>query len=48
MGKLEAILEHLDDFEDVYLAEQRLADIRAGRTTTVPLEDVMKRHGLED
>jgi RHH-type rel operon transcriptional repressor/antitoxin RelB len=44
----EAILEHLDDLEDVYLAEQRLADIRAGRTTTAPLEDVMKRHGLED
>ncbi len=28
----EAILEHLDDLEDVYLAEQRLIDIRAGRT----------------
>jgi RHH-type rel operon transcriptional repressor/antitoxin RelB len=41
----EAILEHLDDLEDVYLAEQRLADIRAGRTTTVPLEDVMLRIG---
>jgi RHH-type rel operon transcriptional repressor/antitoxin RelB len=44
----EAILEHLDDLEDVYLAEQRLADIRAGRTKTVPLADVMKRYGVED
>jgi RHH-type transcriptional regulator, rel operon repressor / antitoxin RelB len=44
----EAILEHLDDLEDLYLAEQRLTDIRAGRTQTVPLEDVMKRYGLED
>jgi len=44
----EAILEHLDDLEDVYLAEQRLIDIRAGRTRTVPLEDVMKRNALED
>jgi len=43
----EAILEHLDDLEDIYLAEKRLADIRAGKTETVPLEDVMKRHGLE-
>ncbi|MCG6117080.1 MAG: DUF6290 family protein [Aquimonas sp.] len=44
----EAILEHLDDLEDVYLAEQRLVDIRAGRTKTIPLENVMKRYGLED
>lgn len=44
----EAILEHLDDLEDVYLAEQRLSDIRAGVTQPVPLEDVMMRHGMED
>lgn len=43
----EAILEHLDDLEDLYLAEQRLIDIRAGRTQTVPLDAVMQRHGLE-
>jgi RHH-type rel operon transcriptional repressor/antitoxin RelB len=42
-----AILEHLDDIEDLYLAEQRLIDIRAGKTQTVPLEDVMKRYGME-
>ncbi len=43
----EAILEYLDDLEDYYLAEQRLADIRAGKTQTVPIEDVIKRYGLE-
>ncbi|MBS1222806.1 MAG: DUF6290 family protein [Candidatus Competibacter sp.] len=43
----EAILEHLDDLEDLYLAEKRLEDIRAGRTQPVPLEDVMKRYGVE-
>lgn len=43
----EAILEHLDDLEDLYLAEQRLIDIRAGRSKTVSLEEVMKRYGLE-
>lgn len=43
----EAILEHIDDLEDVYLAEKRLEDIRAGRTKTIPLEKIMKRHGME-
>ena len=43
----EAILEHLDDLEDLYLAEQRLIDIRAGRSQNVPLEEVMKRYGME-
>jgi RHH-type rel operon transcriptional repressor/antitoxin RelB len=44
----EAILEHIDDLEDLYLAEQRLIEIRAGRTATIPLEDVMKQYGLAD
>ena len=44
----EAILEHLDDMEDVYLAEKRLADIRAGNSKPTPIKDVMKRYGLED
>jgi RHH-type transcriptional regulator, rel operon repressor / antitoxin RelB len=43
----EAILEHIDDLEDVYLAEKRLEDIRAGRTKTIPLDKIMKRHGME-
>ncbi len=43
----EAILKYLDDLEDIYLAEKRLEDIRAGRARTVPLEEVMKRHGME-
>ncbi len=44
----EAILKHLDDLEDLYLAEQRLIDARAGKTEAVPLEDMMKRYGLAD
>jgi RHH-type transcriptional regulator, rel operon repressor / antitoxin RelB len=43
----EAILQHLDDLEDIYLAERVLDRIRDGEENTVPLEDVMKRHGLE-
>lgn len=34
----EAIIEHLDDLEDIYIAEQRVADIKAGRSKLIPLE----------
>ena len=43
----EAILEYLDDLEDIFMAEKRLEDIHAGRTQTITLEDMMKRYGLE-
>jgi RHH-type rel operon transcriptional repressor/antitoxin RelB len=42
-----AILEYLDELEDVYLAEQRLGELRAGRSTTIPLEEVIKSYGLQ-
>ena len=44
----EAILEHLDDLEDLYLAEQRLIDHRAGRSQTYTLEEVARELGLAD
>lgn len=44
----EAVLEHLDDLEDLYLAERRLRDVLSGRSDTMPLEEVLKRHGLAD
>ena len=44
----EAILEHLDDLEDLYIAEKRLAEVRAGRSDSVSLEEVMKRYGMVD
>ena len=43
----EAILQHLGDLEDVYLAERALERIRNGKDRTIPLEKVMKRHGME-
>ncbi len=43
----EAILQHLEDLEDVYLAERVLDRIRQGEERSIPLEDVIKRHGLE-
>ncbi len=44
----QAILEHLEDMEDLYIAEKRLEDIKAGRSRTYTLEEVMAKHGLED
>lgn len=44
----EAITAHLDDLEDIYLAEQRVTDLAAGRSGTVPLSDLSERYGLED
>lgn len=44
----QAIGEYIDDLEDIYLAEQRLEDLRAGRSETVPLEDVMNEYGMDD
>lgn len=43
----EAILQYLDDLEDIYLAEKRMEEIESGRVKTVPLEEVMRQHGLE-
>ena len=44
----QAILDHLDDLEDVFLAEKRLENLRSGRTKSVPLSRVLKGHGLGD
>lgn len=43
----EAILEHLDDLEDMYFAERALEHIRNDEEPTIPGKDVMKRHGVE-
>jgi RHH-type rel operon transcriptional repressor/antitoxin RelB len=42
----EAIIEHLADLEDFYLAEQRLADLSAGLTRSIPIEEVMRAYKL--
>lgn len=44
----EAILEHLDDIEDAYLAERRLEDVRSGRSRTISLEQVEQELDLAD
>jgi RHH-type rel operon transcriptional repressor/antitoxin RelB len=41
----EAILAHLEDLEDFYLAEERMK--RYDEARTVPLDDLLERNGLE-
>lgn len=45
---IDAIYEYLDDLEDYYIATERLADIRAGREKTIPLEEVESMLDLEN
>ena len=42
----EAILEHLADLEDLYLAEKRLAKVRTGKSKTYSLNAVELELGL--
>jgi len=42
----EAILRHLENLEDIYVADQVYARYLKGEEKTIPLEEAMKRHGI--
>jgi RHH-type rel operon transcriptional repressor/antitoxin RelB len=42
----EAINEHLEDLEDIYIAQQKLENIRSGKAKVISWEEVKKRNGL--
>lgn len=44
----EAILEYLDDLEDLYLAEKRLSNIKNDKTKTLKLDQLERELGLVD
>jgi RHH-type rel operon transcriptional repressor/antitoxin RelB len=44
----EAILQHLEDLDDLYFAEVSLKRIRAGKNRTIPLETILTSHGIEN
>jgi len=44
----DALVEHLDDLEDLHLAEERLRELQEGSIKTIPLAELMKAHGLEN
>jgi RHH-type rel operon transcriptional repressor/antitoxin RelB len=42
----QALLQRMDELDDVFVAEERLANIRAGRADVVPIESIMQRYGM--
>ncbi|MBW2096180.1 MAG: TraY domain-containing protein [Deltaproteobacteria bacterium] len=44
----EAILRHLDDLEDMYLAEKILDRIKSNKERTFTIDEVERELGLED
>ena len=44
----EAILEYLDNLEDLYLAEKRLSNIKNGKTKAIKLNQLERELGLAD
>ena len=44
----QAILAHLDDLEDVYLAKRRLEELRRDEGDSVPLAELTARYGVDN
>ena len=43
----EAILEHIHDLEDLYLAEEVVRRMRRGEEKSIPLEEFLKEYDVE-
>jgi RHH-type rel operon transcriptional repressor/antitoxin RelB len=44
----EAVERHMEDLEDLFLAERRLIESRAGRSQSYSLDEVERSLGLAD
>lgn len=42
----DAILDYLEDRADVQIAERRLADLKAGKSDSVPISELLARYAL--
>ncbi len=40
----QAIIQHLEDLEDVEIADKRLDNLRAGKTRSVPLSRLLRKY----
>lgn len=43
----DAILDYLQDLEDLFDAQAQMEEVKAGRSQTIPLEEVMRHYGME-
>lgn len=41
-------MEDMEDMEDIRIAEERLDSLLCGDSTTVSIDEVARRYGLED
>ena len=44
----EAITDHLDELEEIYLAQRVLERVRSGKEETVNLDDMIVQYGVDD
>ncbi|HEY3719041.1 MAG TPA: DUF6290 family protein [Roseiarcus sp.] len=44
----EALIEHIDDIEDMAVARKRLIESRARREKFIPVEELIERYGMDD
>ena len=44
----EALIEQIDDIEDLVVARKRLIESRARGEKFIPLEQLIERHGMEN
>ena len=44
----EAITDHLDELEEIYLAQRVLERVRSGKEDTVNLDDMIVQYGVDD
>ena len=44
----EALIEQIDDIEDLAVARQRLIESRARREKFIPLEELIERYGMDN
>jgi RHH-type rel operon transcriptional repressor/antitoxin RelB len=44
----EALEEHIDELEEIYLAERVLEEVRSGKEEAISLDSLIEKYGLED
>ena len=44
----QAIIEHLEDLDDVVIADKRLDNLRTGKTRTVPLSRLLRKYRVSN